>query len=274
MAIELERQGIAFDPVIFPPFDLTSDASVAEQFARARYGLVINCAAWTDVDGAETREAAATEVNAHGPRRLAQACRASGALLLHYSTDYVFDGQGTVPYPTDAPTAPLNAYGRSKALGEEMIVDSGCKYLIARASWLYAPWAKNFVRTIADLCGKRDHLRVVDDQRGRPTSAESLARRSLALALRSSGGAASEKRRRIYHVTDGGECTWWELAALIATTLGATTRVERCTSAEFVRPARRPSYSVLDISETEALLGPAPSWQDEVKRVLACREPG
>lgn len=272
MAAELDRAGVPFIPVLFPPFDLTSDASVARTLAEAGCGLVINCAAWTDVDGAESREGEATEVNAHGARRLAEGCRASGALLLHYSTDYVFDGAGTVPYPPHKPRSPLNAYGRSKALGEEMIIASGCRYLIVRTSWLYAPWGNNFVLTIANRCGLMDRLRVVNDQRGRPTSAESLARRSLTLAQRSLAGEISaDATPHIYHMTDGGECTWWELASFIADTMGSTTSIVPCTSSEFPRRARRPLYSVLDITETEALLGPAPGWKDEVKRILACR---
>jgi dTDP-4-dehydrorhamnose reductase len=233
------------------------------------------------VDAAEQKEAAAEEVNAHGARRLADQCKRQGAVLLHFSTDYVFSGSATAPYPISAPRAPANAYGRGKALGEEMIERSGCEYLIVRTSWLYAPWGKNFVRTIAALGRDRDQLKVVHDQRGRPTSSESLARRSIDLVERTAGplwegraasGAGpleSAAIRSIWHLTDGGECTWWDLASFIVTTIGAKARVEPCTSAEFPRPAKRPAYSVLDLSESDALLGPAPPWRDEVGGVLS-----
>ncbi len=266
VAAELSHRGVVFDAPAHGACDLASPETIARTFAARRYELVINCAAWTDVDAAEAHEGEALAVNAHGPERLARECRACGALLIHYSTDYVFDGHATTPYATTAEHAPLNAYGRTKSRGERAIVESGCDYAIVRTSWLYAPWGKNFVRTIAAACRERDHLRVVDDQVGRPTSAESLASRSLALAqlMQQSRG----ERRRVVHVTDGGQCSWWELASFIVATLAVPCRVERCSSSDFPRAARRPRYSVLDIGEAESLLGTAASWQSAVERVL------
>jgi dTDP-4-dehydrorhamnose reductase len=261
----LTREGIAFRPLQYPEIDLTRDDSVAKALA-APVDVVVNCAAWTDVDGAETREAEAAAVNGTGVGRLAAACAARGALLLHYSTDYVFSGEASAPYPVDAATGePVNAYGRSKALGEKLLAASGCRYLLLRTSWLYAPWAKNFVRTIADLAKKRDHLRVVEDQWGRPTSAEHLAQASLALWRRFAGDASV---RRTFHVTDGGSCSWFEFARAIVAQVAPQCRVEPCLAAEFPRPARRPRYSVLDIAETEAVVGPMPPWQDNLADVL------
>ena len=261
----LTREGIAFRPLQYPEIDLTRDDSVAKALA-APVDVVVNCAAWTDVDGAETREPEAAAVNGTGVGRLAAACAARGALLLHYSTDYVFSGEASAPYPVDAATGePVNAYGRSKALGEKLLAASGCRYLLLRTSWLYAPWAKNFVRTIADLAKKRDHLRVVEDQWGRPTSAEHLAQASLALWRRFAGDASV---RRTFHVTDGGSCSWFEFARAIVAQVAPQCRVEPCLAAEFPRPARRPRYSVLDIADTEAVVGPMPPWQDNLADVL------
>jgi len=260
----LVRDGIPFRPLTYPTIDLTSEDSVARAFATP-VTLVINCAAWTDVDGAETREAEATAVNGEGTGRLAQACRRAGARLVHFSTDYVFNGAATTPYAPDAARDPVNAYGRSKAVGERLLEASGCRYLTIRTSWLYAPWAKNFVRTIAELARKRDSLRVVADQRGRPTSAEGLAAASLAL-IRKTEDAASPGLT--LHVTDGGECSWFDFAREIAAHVAPTCQIVPCLAAEYPRPARRPAYSVLDLTPTEALLGPLRSWREALADVL------
>ena len=163
--------------------------------------------------------------------------------------------QATAPYPTDAPIEPLGAYGRTKAAGEQAVRATGGRHLIVRTSWLYAPWGNNFVRTMARLTRDKPALKVVSDQRGRPTSAEHLAASALALLDRGATGT--------FHVTDGGECTWYDFTVAIAQALGRTCAIAPCTTAEFPRPAPRPAYSVLELSETEALLGPMPDWRDE-----------
>lgn len=260
------QKGVPVDCPGLDRLDLTSRASI-DAWAQALDAgtAVINCAAWTDVDGAEANEAGADEVNASGVEHLAQACARQRVTLVHFSTDYVFDGAATKPYPVDHPRAPINAYGRSKARGEEALERAGCRHLLIRTSWLYAPWGKNFVRTIAGAARTRPTLRVVDDQRGRPTSAEHLARTSLALLERGASGPV--------HVTDGGECTWFGFATQIARWANPACRVEPCTTAEFPRPARRPAYSVLDLSRTEALLGPMPDWKHNLADVLERLEP-
>lgn len=222
--------------------------------------VVVNCAAWTDVDGAESDETGARALNATAVGALAARCREVGATLVHYSTDYVFDGQADRPYPSDAPRRPISAYGRTKAEGEILIEEAGADALIIRTSWLYAPWGKNFVRTIAAASRQRDVLRVVDDQRGRPTSCEHLASDSAALLASDATGA--------YHVCDGGECTWYDFACEIVRLVGSGCRVEPCTSAEFPRPAPRPAYSVLDLSATESRLGPMPDWRENLASVI------
>ena len=240
--------------------DIT-DPSAVERFVKPGTKWVVNCAAYTLVDDAETHESFATEVNGDAVGRLAERCVAVDAKLLHYSTDYVFDGSARVPYATDHPRSPVNAYGRSKARGEELIERSGVEHLLVRGSWLYAPWAKNFVLTIRALAKSRESLRVVHDQRGRPTDSRRLAEVSLELVNRGRHGT--------FHVTDGGECSWFELASLIADSVNPRCRVEPCTSDEFPRPAARPSYSVLDIAPTEEVVGPLIPWQERVKDVLA-----
>ena len=167
------------------------------------------------------------------------------------------------PLYRDEPRRPQNAYGRSKARGEEALEKSGAAHVMSRTSWLYAPWGKNFVDTIAKLGSEKPVLRVVDDQRGRPTSAQYLAERSLGLIEKGARGA--------FHVTDGGECTWYEFAKAIVETTGGKAFVEACTTAEFPRPATRPTYSVLDLSRTEALIGPSRDWRDNLADVLAAR---
>jgi len=223
-------------------------------------GAVINCSGWTNVDLAESNEVEATQLNGHGVGALAERCREVGAVLVHYSTDYVFSGDATAPYAVDHPRAPLNAYGRSKALGEQLLEASGARYVLIRTSWVYAPWGKNFVRTILGAAQKRPVLRVVNDQRGRPSSAEQLAENSLRLL--EAGGLGT------FHLSDAGQCTWFDFASRAIARAGLTCQVDPCSSAEYPSPARRPSYSVLDLSRAEALIGPCRSWQDSLDAVV------
>jgi len=254
----------AYQGVDLPDVDAAEPRQVADLFAKP-WSAVINCAAFTNVDNAESNEAAAMRGNATAPKLLSEACARAGIPFLHFSTDYVFSGQATAPYPADAPMQPLGAYGRTKAAGEDAIRTSGGRYLIVRTSWLYAPWANNFVRTMAKLTRDKPSVKVVSDQRGRPTSAEHLAKTALALLDRNASGT--------FHVTDGGECTWYDFTVTIAQKLGRACTIVPCTTAEFPRPAPRPAYSVLDLSKTEALLGPMPDWHDNLASVLARLEP-
>ena len=239
--------------------DLRSEASV-QRSVDGSFAAVINCAAYTDVDRAENEESVAREINAEGVRRLVERCDAVGVPLVHYSTDYVFNGRANTPYKIDTPHSPTNAYGRTKAEGERHVLSSRGPHLLIRTSWVYAPWGKNFVRTIAELASNRPQLKVVADQRGRPTSAEHLASASLALLRKQMAGT--------FHVTDGGQCSWFELATFIAERVAPACRVEPCSTSEFPRPAQRPPYSVLDLTEIEARLGPMMPWTDHVARVL------
>jgi len=256
----LTARGIDHVATTRAELDIT-DQSALENVVKPETEWVVNCAAYTLVDAAEEHENLAKDVNGYAVGRMAERCKAVGAKLLHYSTDYVFDGTATEPYPTNHRRNPVNVYGRSKALGEELIERSGVEHLLVRSSWLYAPWGKNFVLTIRELARARESLRVVNDQRGRPTDSRRLAEVSLALAEQGSRG--------VFHVTDGGECTWFELATLIADAVNPDCRVEPCTSDEFPRPAPRPAYTVLDVSATEDVVGPLIPWEDRVREVLA-----
>ena len=260
---ELVRRGDPFTTRRLPDFDLTRPETLTLPAATRR---VILCAAYTDVDGAEADELRATAVNGRGVGHLAEACRAAGALLVHFGTDYVFAGDARAPYAVDAPIGPRTAYGRNKAAGERALLASGAEHLYLRTSWLYAPWGKNFVRTIAALGRSKPELKVVDDQRGRPTSAEELVRTTFALL--------QQDARGFFHATDGGECSWFGFAQAIVAGTGGSARVVPCTSAEFPRPAPRPAYSVLDLARTEALLGrPMRPWREALADVLARLEP-
>ena len=240
--------------------DLLDPLSI-ERHVTPGVQTVVNCAAWTDVDAAEARTDDADRLNGDAVGLLARRCATVGATLLHYSTDYVFGGtQPGTPIPVDHPTQPTNAYGRSKLAGEGQALDSGCPLLLIRTSWLYAPWGKNFVRTIAQLARNRPKLRVVNDQFGRPTSSEHLAQASLRLL--------EADARGLFHLSDGGMCTWFDLATAVAAHVNPDCKVEPCTSAEFPRPARRPAWSVLDLRATESLIGPRPDWRSTLSDVL------
>ena len=255
----LQARQMAYDAPALDTFDLTKPNTIVDQLT-GQYKLVINAAAYTDVDGCEKHETLAHAINATGPSHLAQRCKEVGATLVHFSTDYVFNGTASEPYPVSQARDPVNAYGHTKAVGERLIQTSGCRYLIIRTSWLYAPWGKNFVLTMAKLSGERDRLTVVDDQRGRPTSAQHLADATMKLL--------DHDQRGTFHVTDGGECTWYEFAKDIIGQTNPNCTVEPCTTDAFPRPAKRPAYSVLDLSQTEVVLGPMPSWQVNLKAVL------
>jgi len=247
--------------------DLTDADAVKD--AVAGYDVVFNASAWTDVDGAETREDEAAAVNGTAVRNLAEACADGGTKLLHVSTDYVFPGDARAPIREDAPTSPINAYGRTKLLGEqavlELLPDSG---YVVRTAWLYGPYGKNFVATILNAATQREQLEVVDDQRGQPTSTAALARRLVELADAAHRGEAPAG---VYHGTCSGETTWFGLARAAFELTGLDPeRVRPTTSEKFPRPAPRPAYSVLGHERWAAAgLGPMPDWREALRAHLA-----
>jgi dTDP-4-dehydrorhamnose reductase len=255
----LTREHIPFDTANFPAFDITKSDSIAQHVIDG-CDVVVNCCAYTAVDKAETEHGPCDAINAVGVGLLAARCKQIGATLIHYSTDYVFNGRADSPYCTDTPRDPVNYYGKSKADGEALLERSGCRHLLIRTSWLYAPWGKNFVLTMGKLMSERPRLTVVNDQRGRPTSAEHLAASSLALLRRGAAGA--------FHVTDGGECTWFQFASEIGGLLGTTCEIAPCTTDQYPTPAKRPAYSVLDLSKTIATIGMMPDWKDNLRSVM------
>jgi len=260
----LERRGLRHRGASHAELDLTRPASLEAGLPRGT-GTVINCAGWTNVDAAESQESEASAVNGQGVGDLAARCREIGAVVVHYSTDYVFSGNVSAPYATDHPRAPINAYGRSKAVGEQLLEQSGARHLLLRTSWVYAPWGKNFVRTIARLAAQRASLSVVNDQLGRPSSAEQIARVTLELL---DGDALGT-----FHVSDDGQCTWFEFAQAVVALAGLPCKVEPCSSAQFPSPAVRPSYSVLDLSSTRSRVSALMPWQDCLVDVMRRLEP-
>jgi dTDP-4-dehydrorhamnose reductase len=237
--------------------------------AEGRKPVVINAAAYTAVDAAETDERRAFAVNADGPRVLAAACASRRVPLVHVSTDYVFAGDGDRPYEPDDPLGPRSAYGRTKAAGENAVLGSGARSWLVRTSWVYGAGGSNFVHTIRRLAGERDTLSVVDDQLGTPTWSDNLAAGLLELASRICSGAAPE--RRVLHCTGAGEVTWYGFARAIFEEIGEDPgRVLPCTTAEFPRPAPRPAYSVLSNASWQAAgLTPLCHWRDALHAYLS-----
>ncbi|MEV7089588.1 dTDP-4-dehydrorhamnose reductase [Streptomyces sp. NPDC093085] len=224
--------------------DITDPAAVRAAFTAHAPAVVVNCAAWTAVDDAEAKEDDALAVNGTGPRVLAEECRASGAVLLQVSTDYVFAGDAESPYPEDAPTAPRSAYGRTKLAGERAVLDTlPERGYVVRTAWLYGAGGPNFVRTMIKLEGVKETLDVVDDQRGQPTWTGDLADRLVRLGAAALDGTAPAG---VYHGTSGGGTSWFGFTQEIFRLLGADpARVRPTTSEAFVRPAPRPAYSIL-----------------------------
>ncbi|WRZ94814.1 dTDP-4-dehydrorhamnose reductase [Streptomyces sp. NBC_01007] len=241
--------------------DITDGEDVRDALDRCRPAALVNCAAWTDVDAAESHEAQALAVNGYGPARLAEACRARGTILLHLSTDYVFPGDSVSPYEETDPPAPRTAYGRTKLAGERAVLaalpETGH---VVRTAWLYGAGGRNFVRTVIRLAGEQEVLQVVDDQRGQPTWTGDVADRLILLGRSALAGTAPAG---VYHATADGEATWNQLACEVFRLLGADpARVRPCGSGELRRAAPRPAYSVLGHARWAAAgLPPPRHWR-------------
>lgn len=246
-------------------FDITDQKRAQEEIAVCHPEVVINAAAYTDVDGCETQRDLAYAVNAEGALNIAKACTKAGCQMLHLSTDYVFDGTSSSPYPEEATPNPLNIYGKSKHQAEIYIREILKNHLIIRTEWLYGSHGRNFVDTILRLAARQNELRVVNDQRGSPTFTKDL---SWAIER------VLEKRTQgTLNVTNSGSCTWFEFAQKILELKnlpGCEIRLIPISSAELARPAKRPAYSVLDCSRFEQIAGTRMrSWEEGVKEYLS-----
>jgi dTDP-4-dehydrorhamnose reductase len=238
---ELDKLGIAFDAWNSKDLDITQSSTVSEAIKKLSPTVIINCAAWTDVDGAESNEIGASRVNSDGPENLAIAAKLCDSKLIHVSTDYIFSGESQSPWQISDEINPQSAYGRTKAQGESCVLASHPESsFVVRTAWLYSPWGKNFAKTMTKLAIKSEgEVRVVNDQVGQPTSAVDLAKQLAKLGLSSS-------RAGIYHGTNSGQATWFDFAQEIFKLSGADVgRVTPVSSSEYPRPAKRPSYSVL-----------------------------
>ena len=220
--------------------DICDRRAVEHFFTEHEIGAIINCAAYTNVNAAETDESLCHAINATGPGVLARAARRHDAALVHISTEYVFDGRKASGYQESDRRHPLSAYGRSKRDGEDAVRRSGCRGLIIRTSWLYSPFGNNFVKTMLRLGAEKPELGVVCDQVGSPTYARDLAEAILTALPR-----IGERRGEIYHFTNGGLCSWADFAATIMREAGLPCRIRPITTAEYPSPAVRPAYSTM-----------------------------
>nr|WP_320133650.1 dTDP-4-dehydrorhamnose reductase [uncultured Holophaga sp.] len=242
-------------------FNLADRASVHSAILSTRPQVILNAAAFTQVDRCESEEALATLINGEAVGWLAEAADESGALLIQVSTDYVFDGTGIRPYRESDPTHPVSTYGRSKLLGEQNAARAG-RHLIARTAWLYDAWGKNFFLTMLNAAAQGRSLRVVDDQKGTPTTCRALARQ-----LRV---AAEEGWQGLVHATCSGETTWHGFAVEIFRQSGIQADLSPCSTTEYPTPARRPAYSVLDGHHRRDLgTDLMPDWQEALAEVIA-----
>jgi dTDP-4-dehydrorhamnose reductase len=262
---ELGKRGILFDAWSSEDLNITQGPIVRDVIAKFSPTVIINCAAWTDVDGAESYELDASRVNTDGPENLAVAAKQCNSKLIHVSTDYVFSGESKTPWKIDHEINPRSAYGRTKALGESRVLATYPENSsIVRTAWLYSPWGKNFAKTMTRLALNGDgEVRVVNDQMGQPTSALDLAKQLIELGLSSSPAG-------IYHGTNSGEATWFEFAQEIFRLAGAdVNRVVPVSSSEYPRPAKRPSYSVLSHKAwAKTSVKPMRDWRIALEEVM------
>ena len=241
--------------------DVTDAAALRATFAESRPDWVINGAAFTAVDAAESQQEAATRLNADAPGMIGEAATAVGARVLHVSTDYVFGGAGTRPWREDDPCAPLSVYGRSKLDGERRLLASGAAALIVRTAWLYGRVGKSFPRTMWERATQGLASRVVEDQFGAPTNAADLAQWCWALIARDARG--------LVHASNAGHCSWADVAERVYAAAGAPGLVTRVSSAEYPTPAPRPRYSVLDGLRLESWIGaPRRAWAPALDEFL------
>lgn len=258
-----ERQGVNPTVTDINTLDITDPHAVRDFFKRSKVDCILNCAAYTNVDRAEAEPDKAYGVNARGVQLLVAAAEACGAIVIHVSTDFVFDGTKRTPYKEDDVPNPLSTYGRSKLAGEREVLRY-CQGIVVRTSWLYAPGHVNFVTRIIQLAREQGVLRVVTDQYGTPTHAGDLAE---AISRLAEWAYRSRKHEvgGIFHYSNTGECSWHQFASAIVSLAGIRCRVHPVATAEYPTPATRPAYSVLDKTKIKAELSlEIPRWRDSL----------
>ncbi len=266
---ELRKKGFSFLDEVFytdrDELDIT-DYERVERFVKSReIDTIINCAAYTAVEKAEDESGQAVLLNVHGVANLAQVAKKENCLLIHLSTDYVFDGKATEPYTEKAVTGPLSVYGKTKRAGEEAILQSGCFYMIIRTSWLYSVTGNNFVRNILSLARERLEIQVVQDQVGTPTYAGDLAAAIVAIMENDE----RIEHEGIYHYSNDGECSWYDFATEIVRQSGLDCKIQPIATAAYPGKAVRPAYSVLDKSKIRKVFGvTVPDWKEALGRML------
>ena len=245
--------------------DICDKKAVEHCFSANSIEVCINCAAYTAVDKAEDEPELAERINAYAPQVLAKTCLKHNALLIHISTDYVFDGTGEVPYLVSDAVNPQSVYGRTKAEGERLIRESGCSYFIVRTAWLYSAVGKNFVKTMLMLGDTKDEINVVADQKGCPTWAYDLACALFRLIQLNGNKPAHET----FHFTNEGQITWYDFATAIMEIGGKQCKVNPITTDQYPTKARRPAYSVLDLSKIKDYTGmKIPFWRESLVKCI------
>ncbi len=242
--------------------DITNGDAVAAFVKENAVDIIVNCAAYTNVDKAESDEATAELINATAVENLAKAMKAVNGTLFHISTDYVFGNEGNTPRTEDMPLNPLGVYGRTKLRGEQEVAAVGCKAIIIRTAWLYSEFGNNFLKTMLRLTAERKQLNVVFDQVGTPTYAGDLALAIFSIIE----GDVYEGNEGVYHFSNEGVCSWYDFATEIAIAAGNTAcKVQPCHSSEFPSPVTRPAFSVLDKSKIKNTFGiEIPHWRDSM----------
>lgn len=254
-----ERRGARLTALSRAQADLSTPGAGAAAVGRLRPDWIVNAAAWTAVDKAETEQAAARRLNAEAPGELAAAARAAGARLIHLSTDYVFDGNAAAPLGETAPAAPLSVYGETKLAGERAALAALASTVVIRTSWVYAPHGANFVKTMLRLAETRDDLSVVGDQIGGPTPAAAIAEACLEIALRNDGPGG------VYHFQGAPAASWADFAEAIFEAAGRTVKINRILTRDYKTPARRPLYSILNCAKIRRDYGISqPDWRDDL----------
>ena len=245
--------------------DITDFNAILQTVKEKEIQIIVNCAAYTNVDKAENDFDIANALNNIAVGRLANVAKAQNATLIHISTDYVFNGNNHIPYTEDDITDPIGVYGKTKLAGEETIKKVGCNYIILRTAWLYSKWGNNFVKTMLRLAKEKGELRVVSDQIGSPTYAGDLAKAIVAIV---SDDNVMEKPG-VYHYSNEGICSWYEFAREIMSAGGMECRVEPLTTEQYPTKAKRPAYSVLDKTKIKKSFSlEIPEWQEALTRCM------